>query len=163
MTSPSHLWSFSNTAFQGCLSRSDGSFAACSPILPNRNPVWIGIGFSHHSVPSLSKNAMRAAGGTKSLLPFFVTRATKSSIADFVAVSFQEASGLLPFAETLAVRLRAGVARDAAAFGNTLRLALFAPVDFFLELGVAMMCISAGGLRFGELPLAVQDFGARTI
>ena len=33
--------------------------------LPSKKPVWIGIGFSHHSVPSLSKTAIRAAGTTK--------------------------------------------------------------------------------------------------
>ena len=47
------------------------------------------IGFSHHSVPSLSKTAMRASGATKSG-PSAVTRPTKSTIADFVGPSFQE-------------------------------------------------------------------------
>ena len=35
---------------------------------------------------------MRSAGGTKSGPPSFVTRATKSRIADFAGPSFQEAS-----------------------------------------------------------------------
>ena len=36
---------------------------------------WIGIGFSHHSVPSLSKTATRSSTGTKSG-PSVVTRPT---------------------------------------------------------------------------------------
>ena len=47
------------------------------------------IGFSHHSVPSLSKTATRASGATKSG-PSAVTRPTKSTIADFVGPSVQD-------------------------------------------------------------------------
>src|SRR5262245_8372945 len=50
-------------------------------------------GCSHHSVPSLSKVAMRSASGTKSAAPSFVTPATKSRIADLAAPSFQEGRG----------------------------------------------------------------------
>ena len=42
---------------------------------------WIGIGFSHHSVPSLSNTATRGSGAP----------ATNSSIVARVAVSFQDA------------------------------------------------------------------------
>ena len=48
------------------------------------------IGFSHHSVPSLSNTATRASAATKSGPPSAVTRSTKSTIADFVGPSFQE-------------------------------------------------------------------------
>lgn len=47
------------------------------------------IGFSHHSVPSLSKTATRASGATKSGPPSVVTRSTKSTIVAFVGPSFQ--------------------------------------------------------------------------
>src|SRR5262245_6930136 len=53
-------------------------------------PSSIGIGFSHQRQPSLSKTAMRSTGGTKLALPTSVTRATKSTIADFAGPSFQE-------------------------------------------------------------------------
>jgi hypothetical protein len=49
-------------------------------------------GCSHHSVPSLSNVATRPAGGTNSVPPCFVTRAIKSRIADFAALSFHEGS-----------------------------------------------------------------------
>src|SRR5688500_4896275 len=57
------------------------------------NPSWIGSGFSHHSVPSLSKVAMRSAGAPKSRPPSVVTRSTKSRMAARAGVSFQDASG----------------------------------------------------------------------
>jgi len=43
---------------------------------------------SHHSVPSLSKTAIRSAGGTNAGLPGFVTRVTKLTIARLAAPSF---------------------------------------------------------------------------
>jgi hypothetical protein len=52
-------------------------------------PSSIGIGFSHHSVPSLSKVATRSDGGTKSGEPSVATRATKSRIDATVGPSFQ--------------------------------------------------------------------------
>ena len=42
--------------------------------------------------PVLSNVAMRPAGATISVPPCFVTRATKSRIADLAALSFQEGS-----------------------------------------------------------------------
>ena len=51
--------------------------------------AWIGSGFSHQSVPSLSKTATRSSGGT----PPEVTRSTNASTASFVGPSFQVASG----------------------------------------------------------------------
>jgi hypothetical protein len=52
-------------------------------------PSSIGIGFSHQSVPSLSKTAIRSAGGTKSGPPSSVTRPMKSTIACLEAPSCQ--------------------------------------------------------------------------
>ena len=51
--------------------------------------AWIGSGFSHQSVPSLSKTATRSSGGS----PSADTRSTKSSTASLAAPSFQDASG----------------------------------------------------------------------
>src|SRR3954462_14160623 len=53
---------------------------------------WIGIGFSHHRVPSLSNTATRSSAGTASA-PSEV-RATKSKIACFAAPSCQQASAI---------------------------------------------------------------------
>jgi hypothetical protein len=52
---------------------------------------WIGIGFSLHSVPSLSNTATRSAGSTKPSPPSVVTAATKSVIAAWFGVVFHEA------------------------------------------------------------------------
>ena len=49
--------------------------------------AWIGNGFSHHRVPSLSNVAMRSSTGTSETV-----RSTKSTIARFAAPSFQLAS-----------------------------------------------------------------------
>jgi hypothetical protein len=46
--------------------------------------AWIGSGFSHHSVPSLSKTATRSSSGTAS----DTVRSTNSTIARFAAPSF---------------------------------------------------------------------------
>src|SRR3954465_4366424 len=46
--------------------------------------IWIGIGFSHHSVPSLSNTATRSSTGTSSQ-----TRATNSTIASRAGASRQ--------------------------------------------------------------------------
>jgi hypothetical protein len=46
---------------------------------------WIGIGFSHQRVPSLSNTATRSSTGTAS----DTVRSTKSTIACFAALSFQ--------------------------------------------------------------------------
>src|SRR5271168_571462 len=51
------------------------------------------IGCSAHSVPSLSKVAIRSASGTKSGETGFVTRSTKAIIAFFGSVSFHDGSG----------------------------------------------------------------------
>jgi hypothetical protein len=53
---------------------------------------------------------MRSAGGVKSGPPSFVTRATKSTIADFAAPSFQEASGRLSTIDGLQAQVRLAAA-----------------------------------------------------
>jgi hypothetical protein len=47
--------------------------------------AWIGSGFSHHSVPSLSNTATRSSCGTASA----TVRSTNATIAFRVAPSFQ--------------------------------------------------------------------------
>jgi hypothetical protein len=54
---------------------------------------WMGIGFSHHSVPSLSNAATRSWGGTKSGEPSLVTRSTSSWMACLLAPARQLGSG----------------------------------------------------------------------
>jgi hypothetical protein len=63
-------------------------------IFPSRSPVWIGLGFSRHNVPSLSNTAMRALGGTKSGEAAFATRELKSTISSYAAPSFHEGRGI---------------------------------------------------------------------
>ena len=57
------------------------------------NTTWNGRGFSDHSVPSLSKVAIRSGGGTESGPPSRVTRFTKSTIDRLLTPSFHEARG----------------------------------------------------------------------
>ena len=52
---------------------------------------WIGIGFSVHNVPSLSRTAIRSASGTNRSEPSSITWSTKSTIVRRVGVSAQEA------------------------------------------------------------------------
>ena len=47
--------------------------------------AWIGIGFSHHKVPSLSNTATRSSTGT----PSETVRSTNSTTACFAAPAFQ--------------------------------------------------------------------------
>ncbi len=49
---------------------------------------WIGIGFSHHRVPSLSNTAMRSSGATSRAV-----FSTKSTIALLESPSFHKESG----------------------------------------------------------------------
>jgi hypothetical protein len=50
---------------------------------------WIGIGYSHHSVPSLSNTAKRSSTGTGTDPSPPLTRATNSTIACFAGPSRQ--------------------------------------------------------------------------
>ena len=54
---------------------------------------WMGIGFSHHRVPSLSNTATRSAAGTNSGDPSVVTRSTNSTMACLLAPARQLGSG----------------------------------------------------------------------
>src|SRR3954449_6454762 len=58
--------------------------------------IWIGIGCSHHSVPSLSNTATRSSTGTGAEPSSPVVAATKSKIACFAAPSRQLGSDPLP-------------------------------------------------------------------
>ncbi len=62
--------------------------------------AWIGIGFSHHRVPSLSNVATRSSTGTKPS-PGSVTARTNARIAVFVAPSFQPGSGSSMFVSSV--------------------------------------------------------------
>src|SRR5437868_14519315 len=74
------------------------------------------MGCSAHSVPSLSKVAMRPAGGTKSGEPWLGTSSTKLTIAVLVAVSFHDGNG-----SVAGVCAKAGRARST---GNAKRPAI---------------------------------------
>ena len=54
---------------------------------------WIGMGFSHHSVPSLSKTATRAAGGSAWAELSLETLSTKSRMASLAAPARQLGNG----------------------------------------------------------------------
>ena len=58
-----------------------------------REGSWKYIGCSAQSVPSLSKMAMRSAGGTKSGEPSLSLVSTKATMAFFGAPSFHDGSG----------------------------------------------------------------------
>src|SRR6266702_427292 len=85
--------SSSSTALKGCLSFHSGCKGAIAFTRSSIKASWTYIGCSHHSVPSLSKVAMRSAGGTKSGEPCLVTRSTKVTIAFLGAVSFHDGNG----------------------------------------------------------------------
>ena len=83
----------SSTAWNGCLLFQPGFCGASALTRAKMKANWTYIGCSHHSVPSLSKVAMRWSGGTKSGPPLLVTRATKLVIDVLVAPSFHDGSG----------------------------------------------------------------------
>jgi hypothetical protein len=83
----------SSTALNGCLVFQPGFCGAIALTRSRMKANCTYIGCSIHSVPSLSKVAMRWSGGTKSGPPWVVTRATKLVIDDLVAPSFQDGSG----------------------------------------------------------------------
>ena len=88
--------SLSMTALNGISVRHDG-FCAASALMRSRvNTTSVYSGCSHHSVPSLSKVAMRSLTGTKSGLPGRVVSSTSLMIAALTGPSFQDGSGSLP-------------------------------------------------------------------
>src|SRR5215207_2312413 len=74
---------------------------------------WIGIGFSHHSVPSLSNTAMRSSTGTACDPCSPQTRRTKSTMASFEGLSFHVVNGSAAMRgrafELVALALRGGL------------------------------------------------------
>ena len=78
---------------KGSLSFHSGCCGASAFTRSSAKTYWKCSGCSPQSVPSLSKVAMRSAGGTKSGEPSFVTFSTKATMAFFGAVSFQEGNG----------------------------------------------------------------------
>ena len=64
VASPSHPKSRVWAAFHGRRSRSAAFASAIAASRFRMRPSAIGIGFSHHRVPSLSKTATRSSGGT---------------------------------------------------------------------------------------------------
>ena len=64
-------------------------------------PTSTGIGFSHQSVPSLSKTAIRSSGGTVCAAP-----SANATIASVVSVSFQERSSDIQWPEAMAASSR---------------------------------------------------------
>ena len=79
------------------------------------------MGFSSHSVPSLSKVAIRAAGGTKAGPSAAVALETKSAMARLAAPSFHEASGSitsLPREHRLGLALQVDVGLTAHVDGD---------------------------------------------
>src|SRR3954447_1376084 len=95
MTVLNQPWSCSWAAFQGWRSRKAGSASAISTKRRRMKSIWIGTGFSHHSVPSLSKTATRSSTGTGSDPSSPLVFPTNSRIACFVGPSRQLASALV--------------------------------------------------------------------
>ena len=69
--------------------------------------TWVYIGWETHSVPSWSKVARRASGGTNFGLALSVVAFTKSRIACLAGPSFQEGSGSWAWARAGVVKPRA--------------------------------------------------------
>src|SRR5438105_3159821 len=105
---------------KGSLSFHSGCCGASSFTRSSAKKSWIGIGFSHQSVPSLSKVAIRSLGRTKSAEPSLVTLATKSVIDFLVAPSFHDGSGSAVARATVVAR--ASAQTSAAAMRFCLRL-----------------------------------------
>src|SRR4051794_27398003 len=121
MSRPNQPRSCSNTAFHGCRSRNFGRSAAIAASRRRMKSSWIGIGFSHHNVPSLSNTATRSSGGTGWDPSSPHVRATKSTSACLVAPSRQLASSVsvtLQPSGALAGADHAGTAGGAQLFGT---------------------------------------------
>src|SRR6266481_7227030 len=82
----------SSTDWKGSVYFHSGCRGASAFTRSSAKAIWTYIGCSTHSVPSLSKVAMRSAGTTKSG-PALVTRPTNSTMACFVGVSFHDGNG----------------------------------------------------------------------
>ncbi|MNK98662.1 hypothetical protein D3C87_1190320 [compost metagenome] len=85
-------WSPCKTAMKGCRLYQSGWDGASACTSSRENITWKYMGCSLHSVPSLSKTAMRSWTGTKSGLPGSVTAFTKATMAVLDGPSVQDAS-----------------------------------------------------------------------
>src|SRR6516164_846054 len=85
--------SFSRAALNGCLSAHSGCWSDSAFTRSSAKASCTYIGCSHHSVPSLSKVAMRCGAGTKSGEPSRLTAATKLRIDCLGEPSFHDGSG----------------------------------------------------------------------
>src|SRR5215212_11063104 len=92
MTVLNQGWSPSRAAFHGWRSRSAGSASAIAASRRRMKSAWIGTGFSHQSVPSLSNTATRSSAGTGSDPSVPVVAATNRRIASLAGPSRQLAS-----------------------------------------------------------------------
>src|SRR4051795_6161069 len=92
MTVLNQAWSPSRAAFHGWRSRNAGSASAISTKRRRMKSIWIGTGFSHQSVPSLSNTATRSSTGTGSDPSVPVVVATNRRIASLAGPSRQLAS-----------------------------------------------------------------------
>src|SRR4051795_8872615 len=92
MTVLNQAWSPSRAAFHGWRSRNAGSASAISTKRRRMKSIWIGTGFSHQSVPSLSNTATRSSTGTGSDPSVPVVAATNRRIASLAGPSRQLAS-----------------------------------------------------------------------
>src|SRR3954454_4413695 len=112
MTALNQPWSPSRAAFHGWRSRSDGSASAISTKRRRMKSIWIGTGFSHQSVPSLSNTATRSSVGTGSDPSAPVAAATNATMASLAGPSCQLASVAVVGAALLARHHRRGLARQ---------------------------------------------------
>src|SRR3954451_13835753 len=110
MTALNQPWSPSRAAFHGWRSRSDGSASAISTRRRRMKSIWIGTGFSHQSVPSLSNTATRSSTGTGSDPSVPVVAATNRRIASLAGPSRQVASVAVMDAALLTRHHRRGLA-----------------------------------------------------
>src|SRR3954447_27000525 len=110
MTALNQPWSPSRAAFHGWRSRSDGSASAISTRRRRMKSIWIGTGFSHQSVPSLSNTATRSSTGTGSDPSVPVVAATNRRIASLAGPSRQLARTAVMDAALLTRHHRHGLA-----------------------------------------------------
>src|SRR4051795_9701516 len=110
MTVLNQAWSPSRAAFHGWRSRNAGSASAISTKRRRMKSIWIGTGFSHQSVPSLSNTATRSSTGTGSDPSVPVVAATNRRIASLAGPSRQLASVAVMDAALLTRHHRRGLA-----------------------------------------------------
>src|SRR4051794_32263497 len=112
MTALNQPWSPSRAAFHGWRSRSAGSASAISTKRRRMKSIWMGTGFSHQSVPSLSNTATRSSPGTGSDPSAPTVAATNARIASLAGPSCQLASVAVVDAALLTGHHRRGLARQ---------------------------------------------------